>query len=109
MRSSLSMAIPANDDRSEFHGVVLAAQRGCGQQKAQNLRISLGGPACKEVKQDEHQHTAEQAVEQVERTCAETHREKEEFSLVPEHADCPGKRTMQDVDPTCVRHKRART
>jgi hypothetical protein len=83
------MAILANYDRNEFHGVVLAAQRGCGQQKAQNLRIGLGGSACKEVKQDEHQYTAEQAVEEVECACAETHGEKEEFSLGPEDGEGP--------------------
>jgi len=84
------MAIPANDNRSEFHRVVLAAQGRRGQKKAQDLWIGLGGPPCEEVKHKKNQHTAKQAVEQVERARPEAHGEKEELSLGPENREGPG-------------------
>ena len=85
----VGMAIPANHDWSEFHGVVLAAQCGGGQEKPQNLRIGLGSPAGKQVQHHEDQHSAEQAVEQIERARAEAQGEKEKFSLGPEDGERP--------------------
>jgi hypothetical protein len=83
------MAIPSDSNRSEFHCVVLRAEsRGC-QQKSQNLRVGLGGPAGHEVEQQKHQQPAEQAVEKVERGSANAHGEEEEFSLGPEDRQWP--------------------
>jgi len=84
------MAIPPDNDRGEFHRVVLATQGGGGQKKPQDLRIGLRGPACKEVEDDEDQHTAEQAIEQVECASPKAHGEKEEPSLGPEDGEGPG-------------------
>src|ERR1700676_648720 len=98
------MFVPANGDRSELQGVVLAAQRGCGKQKAQNLRIGLSSPTSKNVKHQENQYSAKQAVEQVERARTKAHGEKEQLSLGTENREGPGERTMNQVDPSCVRH-----
>jgi hypothetical protein len=82
------MAIPSDHNRRKFHWVVLRAES-CGrEQKSQNLRIGLGGPAGHEVEQQEHQQPPEQAVEKVEGGRANAHGEEEEFSLGPE--DCQG-------------------
>src|SRR5258706_23639 len=102
------MVLPANSNRSELHGVVLAPQRGCGQEKAQNLRIGLGGPACEEIERQKNQHTAKQAVEQIESASAQAHSEKEQLSLGTEYGEGPGEGTMHQVDPSCVRHRLSR-
>jgi len=78
------MAIPSDCDRSELHGVVLSAESCRCQQKSQNLRIGLCGPAGYEVEEQEHQQSAEQAGEKVERRRAKTHGKKEKLSLSPE-------------------------
>ena len=84
------MAIPSDSNRCELHRVVLGAES-CGrQQKSQNLRIGLGGPAGHEVEQQEHQQPAEQAVEQVEGGRTKAHGEEEEFSLGPQDRQWPG-------------------
>jgi len=84
------MAIPSDCNRSELHRVVLSAEP-CGrQQKSQNLRIGLGGPAGHEVEQQEHQQSPEQAVEKVEGGRANAHGKEEEFSLGPEDRQWPG-------------------
>jgi hypothetical protein len=54
------------------------------------LRIGLRGPAGKKVEDHEDQHTAEQAVEQVERASPKAHGEKEELSFGPEDSEGPG-------------------
>jgi hypothetical protein len=54
------------------------------------LRIGLRCPAGHEVEQQEHQKATEEAVEQVERGGAQTHREEEELSLSPENREWPG-------------------
>jgi hypothetical protein len=84
------MAIPAGNDRGEFHRVVLAPKCGGSQKEPQDLRVGLGGPACKEVEDDEDQQTAEQAIEQVERASPKAHSEKEEPSLGSEDGEGPG-------------------
>src|SRR5271170_5271831 len=98
MRLSLSMAIPSDCNRSEFHRVVLRAES-CGrQQKSQNLRISLGGPAGHEVEQQKHQQPPEQAVEQIEGGRAQAHGKEEKLSLGPEDRQWSGQRPMHSVD-----------
>jgi hypothetical protein len=83
------MAIPSDCNRSELHRVVLSAES-CGrQQKSQNLRVGLGGPAGHEVEQQKHQQPAEQAVEKVERASAKAHGKKEKLSLGPEDRQGP--------------------
>jgi hypothetical protein len=75
------MGIPSDCNWSEFHWVVLRPES-CGcQQKSQNLRIGLGGPACQKVEQQKYQQPAEQTVEKVEGGRAQAHGEEEEFSL----------------------------
>jgi len=98
------MAIPSDRNRSELHGVVLGTEpRGC-QQKSQNLRIGLGGPASHEMEQQEHQQPAEQAVEQVEGGGAKAHSEEKQLSLGPEDRQWPGQRPMHSVDSSGFRH-----
>src|SRR6202049_272974 len=104
MRLSLSMAISSDNNRSELHRVVLRAES-CGrQQKSQNLRIGLGGPARQDVEQQKHEQPAEQAVEQVESGGAKTHGEKKELSLGTEDRQCPGQRPMHSVDSSAFCH-----
>jgi hypothetical protein len=83
------MAIPSDSNGAELHRVVLSAES-CGrQQKSQNLRIGVGGPAGHEVEQQKYQQSAEQTVEKVERGRANAHGEEEEFSLGPEDRQGP--------------------
>ena len=84
------MAIPSDRDGTELHRVVLRAQSCRREEKAQDLRIGLRGPAGQEVEGEEHQQAAKQAVEEVERCGAEAHREEKEFPLGPEDRQWPG-------------------
>jgi hypothetical protein len=84
------MAIPSDSDRSEFHRVVLRTKSCSGEQKAQNLRIGLGGPAGQKVEQQKYQQPAEQTVEKVEGGRAQAHGEEEKLSLGPENRQWPG-------------------
>jgi hypothetical protein len=84
------MAIPSDSNGAELHRVVLRTKSCSGEQKSQNLRVGLGGPASHEVEQQKHQQPAEQAVEKVERGRANAHGEEEEFSLGPEDRQWPG-------------------
>jgi len=98
------MAIPSDCNGREFHRVVLSAESCSGQQKSQNLRIGLGGPASHEVEQQKHQQPAEQAVEKVERASAKAHGEEEELSLSSQDSQWSGERPMHSVDSSCFRH-----
>src|SRR5260370_29221037 len=100
----LSMAMPWDCNRSEFHRVVLRAESCRRQQKSQNLRIGLGSPAGQEVEQPKYQQPAEQTVEKVEGGRAQAHGEEEKLSLGPEDRQWPGKRPMHSVDSSCFRH-----
>src|SRR5437899_2741836 len=98
------MAIPSDCNGAELHGVVLRA-KSCGrQQKSQNLRVGLGGPAGQEVQQQKHQQSAEQAVEKVEGGGAKAHGEEEKLSLGSEDRQWPGQRPMDSVDSSGFRH-----
>jgi hypothetical protein len=83
------MGIPSDSNGAELHRVVLRTKSCSGEQKSQNLRIGLGGPAGHEVEQQKHQQSAEQAIEKVERGSANAHGKKEEFSLGPEDRQGP--------------------
>jgi hypothetical protein len=98
------MTAPANDNRTELHRVVLCAEFGRTQQKPQNLRIGLGGPASHEVEQQEDQQSPKQTVEKVESGSAKTHGEEEEFSLGPKDREGPGQRPMHSVYAPSFRH-----
>src|ERR1700722_2712235 len=104
IRLSLSMAILSNSNWAELHRIVLAAKAGGGQQKSQNLRIGLGGPAGQEVEKKKHEQTAEQAVEQVESRGAKAHGEEKEFSLRPEDGQRPIERSIHSVDSSGFWH-----
>src|SRR5580700_7959831 len=92
------MAIPSNRNRSELHRVVFRAKSCSGEQKSQNLRIGLGGPARQDVEQQKHEQTAKQAVEQVEGGCAQAHGGEKELPLCPEDGQWPRQRPMHSVD-----------
>src|SRR5207245_10154183 len=97
------MTIPSDCNRGELHRVVLRAES-CGrQQKSQDLRIGLGGPAGQEVEQQKHHQPAEQTVEQVEGGRAKAHGEEKELSLSPEYRQWTGQRPMHSVDSSCFR------
>src|SRR6266478_10136300 len=99
------MAIPSNCNGCELHRVVLSAEL-CGrQQKSQNLRIGLGGPAGQEVEQQKHHQAAEQTIEQVEGGRTKAHGEEEELSLGAENRQWPGQRPMHSVDSSRFRHE----
>jgi hypothetical protein len=98
------MAIPSDCNGAELHRVVLSAESRGRQQKSQNLRVGLGGPAGHEVEQQEHQQSPEQAVEKVEGGRANAHGEEEEFSLGSEDRQWPGQRPMDSVDSSGFRH-----
>src|SRR5271169_3088450 len=98
------MAIPSDRNGTELHGVVSRAESSGGQQKSQNLRIGPGGPAGQAIQQEKHQQPAEQAVEQVEGGCADTHGEEEEFSFGTENCEWPGQRSVHSVDSSCFWH-----
>ena len=98
------MGILSDFDRGELHRVVLRAEP-CGrEQKSQNLRIGFGGPPGQEVEKQEHQQTAEQAVEEIEGGRAKAHGEEEELSLGAENREWPGQRAMHPVASSCFRH-----
>jgi hypothetical protein len=83
------MCIPSDSNGAELHRVVLRAEL-CGtQQKSQNLRVGLGGPASHEVEQQKHHQPAKQAVEQIEGGRSKAHGEEEELSLGPEDRQWP--------------------
>jgi hypothetical protein len=84
------MAIPSDSNGAELHRIVLRTKSCSGEQKSQNLRIGLGGPAGQEVQQQKYQQPAEQTVEQVESGCAQAHGEEEKLSLGPEDRQWPG-------------------
>jgi len=98
------MTFPSNRDRTELCRVVLRAQFGSGEEKPENLWIGPGRPASDHVKQQEHQNTARQAIEQIERACANTHREEKQLPLSPENREGPRERTMYGVDPSGFCH-----
>src|SRR5580704_7292922 len=98
------MVIPSHSYGAELHRVVFLAES-CGcQQKPQNLRIGLSGPAGQNVEQQEHQQSAEQAVEEIERGSAKAHSEEKEFSLGSEDGQRPGQRPMNSIDSSVFRH-----
>jgi hypothetical protein len=90
MRLNLSTDIPSDNDWFELHRVVLGAEFCRAQQKSQNLRIGLGGPAGCEVEQQEHKKPSGQAIEKVECGGAQAHRKEEEFPLGTEDREWPG-------------------
>jgi len=92
------MSIPSDSNGAELHRVVLSAESCSGQQKSQNLRIGLGGPASHEVEQQKHHQPAKQAVEQIEGGRSKAHGEEEELSLGPEDCQWPGQRAMNPVN-----------
>src|SRR5260370_30335253 len=98
------MAIPSDCNRGELHRVVLSTESCGGQQKSQNLRIGLCGPAGQEVKQQKHQKPTEQTIEQVEGGRPKAHCEEEEPSLSAEDRQWPGQRPMHPVDSSSFRH-----
>jgi hypothetical protein len=83
------MAIPSDSNGAEPHRVVLRAESCGSQQKSQNLRVGLSGPASHEVEQQKHHQPAEQAVEQIEGGRSKAHGEEEELSLGPEDRQWP--------------------
>src|SRR5229473_1032426 len=100
------MAFPSDSNGAELHRVVLRAESSGRQQKSQNLRIGLGGPAGQKVEQQEHHQPAKQTIEQVERGRAKAHGEEEELSLGAEDRQWPGKRPMHSVNSSSFRHAR---
>src|SRR5271156_2823447 len=98
------MAVPSDRDGAEFHRVVFRAQSGRRQQKSQNLRIGLGGPASQKIEQQKHQQATKQTVEQVEGGRAQAHRKEEELSLGPEDREWSGERPMHSVDSPSFGH-----
>src|ERR1700722_10976290 len=98
------MVDPANPNGREFCRVVLVPEPGCGEQKPQDLRVCFGRPMGKKIKQEEYQHSAEQASEQVEGGGAETHGEEEKFPFRSEDRERPRQRSMNGVDTAGICH-----
>jgi hypothetical protein len=84
------MAIPSDSNGAELHRIVLRTKSCSSEQKSQNLRIGLGGPAGHEVEQQKYKESAEQTVEKVEGGRAQAHGEEEKLSLGTEDSQWPG-------------------
>src|SRR6202030_2565423 len=96
------MTIPSDSNGTEFHGVVTGAESCGGEEKPQDLRISLSSPASQEVEQQKHQEASEQACKQVEGGGAQAHGKEEELPLGPEDRQRTGERPVHSDESSCV-------
>jgi hypothetical protein len=83
------MAIPANTNRAELHGVVLVAKFRGGQKTSQNLRVSLSGPPREQVEKQEHQQSTDEAGQEIECGRSHAHGKEEKLSLGSENRKRP--------------------
>src|SRR5580658_9997240 len=75
------MTHPPNRNRDELHRVVLATGLRGIEQKAENLRIGLGSPACEPIQEPEHQDSAEERVQQVKDGCSHDEGQEKQLPL----------------------------
>jgi hypothetical protein len=79
--ASLSMSLSPNWYGPKLHRIVLGARLGRIEQQTKDLRVSLGSPASKAVKQCKHHQSTQKGVQQVEDRGSHHHREEEQLPL----------------------------